>query len=161
MGEDKFPRFSDMDFIPESTYAIEESRAFASVGNNVRTVEFVRMKDDKLLFVEARKTIANPDNSPEPYKREVYEICEKFIHSLNLFAAVEIGIIEDTVPEAFHSCNIVSLMFVLVVRNHKPKWCRPIKRELEQQLPAYLKKIWRPTVYVINYETAKKLELVS
>jgi hypothetical protein len=50
----------------------------------------------------------------------------------------------------------VLLAFVLVVRNHKQEWCRPIKRTIEQALPVYLKKIWQPGIYVINHETAIK-----
>jgi hypothetical protein len=156
MNSDKFPRFSGMDFIPNDAYPFEESRAYSEIGGGIRTVEFVRVKGDKMIFIEAKSTVANPENKLEPYQAEINVICDKFIHSLNLLSAVKIGVIEDTLPSAFNTVNKISLLFVLVVRNHKPKWCRPIKRTLEQLLPAHIKKIWQPAVIVINYDEAKK-----
>jgi hypothetical protein len=161
METDKFPCFSGMNFVSDNAYVIEDSPIRSACGDGIRSVEFIRRKDKNLLFIEAKATIANPDNSPEPYKAEIAKICEKFIHSLNLLSAVKVGVAEDTLPLAFNAETKVSLMFVLVVRRHKSEWCRPIKRELEQLLPVYLKKIWRPRVFVINYETAKKYNLVG
>ena len=127
----------------------------------IRSVEFVRIKDDKLLFIEARASVAHPDDSPEPFSKQVNEIYEKFLHSLNLFSSIKVGIIDESLPTPFNSESKLSLVFVLVIRDHKPDWCRKVKAELNQCLPKHLVKIWRPEVMVINYEKARKYDLVS
>jgi hypothetical protein len=156
MEADKFPRYSDMDFISDNAYVIEESSARLACGDGIRSVEFIRRKNMSLLFIEAKTTIANPENSPQPYEIEISEICEKFIHSLNLLSAVKLGIVADTLPDDFTKLDNTSLTFVLVVRKYKLEWCRPTRRAIEQALPTYLKKIWKPAVHVINHDTAIK-----
>jgi hypothetical protein len=47
------------------------------------------------------------------------------------------------------------------MKDHEPGWCTPISESLMEALPTYLKKIWRPAVYVINQETAKKWHLIA
>jgi hypothetical protein len=155
MSDEKFPRHSSMEFIPDNAYPIEESRAYTRIGGGIRSVEFIRLKGAALLFIEAKTTFANPNDSPEPFAKSICEMCEKFVHSLNLFSAVKIGVVRDVLPEAFDNMSETNLTFVLVVRDHKQEWCRPIKRAIEQALPSYLIKIWRnPTVLVINHDTA-------
>jgi len=162
MKTDKFPIYSNMEFISVDAYLIEDSPVYEKLRDNgIRSVEFVRIKDNKMLFIEAKTTLANPDSSPNPYKKEIEEIYEKFIHSLSLLSAIEVGVIKEILPSAFNAHNKLSLIFILVIRNHRGEWCRPIKREIEQRLPIELKKIWQPTVLVINYEMAKKLQLVN
>jgi hypothetical protein len=161
MATDKFPHYSGMDFIPDNAYVIENSPIRLHCGDGIRSVEFIRRKNSSLLFIEAKTTIANPTNSPEPFKIEVDEICEKFIHSLNLLSAVKLGVIEELLLDSFIELRKISLKFILVVCDHKPEWCRPIKRTIEKELPTYLRKIWKPTIYVINHATAKKYQLVS
>jgi len=156
METDRFPRYSGMEFVPDNAYPIEDSKAYSKLGSGVRSVEFVRITDGRLVLVEARSTIANPETSPEPYMKEIHEICDKFVHSLNLLSAIKVGIIEETLPDALNTASNVALVFVLVVRNHRAEWCRPVKQELEKLLPTYYKKIWRPLIMVINHETAKK-----
>jgi len=162
MSDEQFPRHSGMEFIPDDAYPIEESQAYTCIdGSGIRAVEFIRLKGATLLFIEAKTTFANPNNSPEPFAKSICEMCEKFIHSLNLFSAVKIGVAEDALPEAFDNMRETNLTFVLVVRDHKKEWCRPIKRAIEQALPSYLIKIWKnPTVLVINRDTAINRKIV-
>ena len=64
MAEDKFPHFSGMDFIPDDAYPIEDSVVYINIKNKgIRSVEFVRIKDDKLLFIEAKASVAHPLSS--------------------------------------------------------------------------------------------------
>ena len=44
MSDEKFPRHSDMEFIPDNAYPIEESRAYTHIGGGIRSVEFIRLK---------------------------------------------------------------------------------------------------------------------
>jgi len=63
---------------------------------------------------------------------EIKEVCDKFIHSLNLFSSVVVGAAEEMFTDDFVLPEKVSLMFVLVVKNHEFKWCRPIGKKLTQ-----------------------------
>ena len=129
--------------------------------DKIKSVEFIRIKDNELLFVEAKTTFPNPNKSEENFKSEIEDICDKFIHSLNLFSSVKVGVTEELFPRDFIMPEKSSLVFVLVIKNHQLGWCNEIYRKLIDSLPSYLKKIWRPEVYVINHETAIKRNLAS
>ena len=145
---------SGMDFITENSFYIEKSAQYESVQENIRSVEFVRVKDDKLIFVEAKTTFPNPENDNQRYDEEISEICEKFIHSINLYSSIEVGVADEGFPEDFKPNENMSLVFLLVIKNHKPEWCRPINKKIMSVLPSYLKTIWKPSVFVINHKTA-------
>jgi len=100
------PNQSGMDFIAENTFHIEEAAAYDKLRDDkIRSVEFIRIKNDKLLFIEAKTTFPNPDNPSEEnkikYQAEINEICEKFIHSLNLLLSIEIGVAIEEYPNDF------------------------------------------------------------
>ena len=155
---------SGMDFIAENTFHIEKSELYRNLGESVRSVEFVRVKDDKLLFVEAKITFPNPNNPSvenfAKYQAEIDEICDKFIHSLNLFSSVKVGVAKNAFTGDFVLPEKVTLMFILVIKEHELIWCKRIKETLMDALPLYLKRIWDPTVWVINQEVAAKYNLV-
>jgi len=155
---------SGMDFIADNTFHIEESGLYKNIGKGVRSVEFIRIKDNRLLFVEAKTSFPNPnnpcENNDEIFQSEIGEVCKKFIHSLNLVSSVEMGVAEEVFPKDFIVPDSVSLVFILVIKNHEFEWCRPIKSKLESELPTYLKRIWKPIIYVINQEVAAKQGLL-
>ena len=161
------PDQSGMNFIAENTFHIEDSISYANIHDKgVRSVEFVRIKNDAmLLFIEAKSSFPNPNNPSEEnsvkFQNEISEVCEKFKHSLNLFSSIRIGVTKETLPDDFIVPETVTLVFVLVVRNHELKWCKPIKGEIETMLPHYLKMIWNPTVLVINQEEAAEQGLIE
>jgi hypothetical protein len=157
---------SGMEFISDNSYHLEKSQAFASVNDGksgIKSVEFIRKKNDMLLFVEAKTTFPHPESAetPERFDEEIGDICDKFIHSLNLYSSIKIGVTENYLPDVFDSLEKISLMLVLVVRNHKDVWCKPIKSGLEQRLPYYFRKIWKPTVLVLNFGLAKEFHLID
>ncbi|MDR1321399.1 MAG: hypothetical protein LBK56_08265, partial [Gracilibacteraceae bacterium] len=156
---------SGMNFAADNTFHIEKSPLYAQIGGGVRSVEFVRSKGDKLLFVEAKSSFANPNNidasNYAKFQSAVEEVCEKFIHSLNMYASVEVGTANVPFPDSFQPPITANLTFVLVVKGHEHGWCMPISESLVEALPIYIKKIWRPTVYVVNQETAKKWHLIA
>ena len=155
---------SNIRFIADNTFHIEKSAVYLNIGEGIKSVEFIRVINEKLVFVEAETTFPNPDNpsleNNEKFQNEIDDICDKFIHSLNLFSAIEIGIKEEIFAEDFILQKKITIVLILVLRNHKLKWCKKIKPKLISSLPSYLKKIWAPEVYVINHETAKKRNLV-
>jgi hypothetical protein len=156
------PNVSGMNFIAVNAFHIEKSPQYAVVGENVRSVEFVRVMNNKLIFVEAKTTFANPENNDNQYKEEIDEICEKFIHSLNLYSSIVVGITDESFPNDFKPENKMSLVFIVVIKSHKSEWCRPIKMKIMSLLPSHLTAIWKPTVYVVNHQTAinKKISVI-
>jgi hypothetical protein len=154
---------SGMRFIADNVFHIEKSELYARIDEGVKSVEFIRIKDTKLMFVEAKTTLPNPQNpsSSEKYNGEIADICDKFIHSLNLYASVKAGVAAEILLDVFNTQDKVRLVFVLVIKEHKIEWCRPVKTKLLQELPLYLKKIWKPEVYVINYDTAIERQIAA
>ena len=154
---------SGMDFIADNAFPIEKSALYKKTGEGVKSVEFVRAIDDRLVFVEARSSFANPNNPSAEnlakYQKEVDDICNKFIHSLSLFSSVKVGVAEDALPDDFVLPPSVSLSFILVIKHHEQKWCNRIKTALLDVMPTYIKAIWKPTIFVINHETAIKYNL--
>ena len=155
---------SGMGFVPDNAFHIEKSALYKNIGEGIRSVEFIRVKDESLLFVEARKTFPNPNNASAEnlikLQLEITEICEKYLHSLNLFSAMKVGVTDYEFHKDFILPQKITLVFVLVIKNHKPEWCRNIKSAIEAALPLYLKKIWKPKVFVINEITAVSRGLI-
>ena len=153
---------SFISFIFDNAFYIEKSQLYLRVCNSgIRTVEFIRLKDNKLFFVEAKSTFADPKNSSEKFRIEVKEICEKFTHSLNLFSSVKAGVTKFCFPCDFILPEEVSLVFLLVIKNHERDWCEEKRDALIAALPSYLKKIWKPKVNVINEKDAVKFGIAT
>jgi hypothetical protein len=51
-----------MKFVCENVFHIEKSPQCARLSSSIKTVEFVRAKGDRLLFVEAKSSFPNPHN---------------------------------------------------------------------------------------------------
>ena len=149
---------SGMDFIADNTFYIEASKVYANVGGGIKSVEFIRAKENKLLFVEAKTSFPNPDNPSlgnyTKFQEEINDICDKFIHSLNLYSSLKIGVNKEVFAYDFAPPEAISLVFILVIKNHEPSWCRKIKPKFISALPSYFKQIWKPEVYVINHKSA-------
>jgi len=154
------PNQSGMDFIANNSFHIEEADVYKNIGEGIRSVEFIRAKNDMLLFVEAKTSFPNPNNpdtdNKARFQKEIDEIREKFIHSLNLFSSIELGVSEADYSSDFLKPKKVSIVFLLVIKNHEFKWCSPIKKKLDAELPHYLKTIWKPTIYVVNQQKARE-----
>jgi len=154
---------SGMNFVADNAFHIEKSLLYTNLGDGVRSVEFVRGKANNLLFIEAKTTFPSPDNPSTEnfvkFQTQIDEICDKFIHSLNLFSSVKIGVAEDELSNDLILPEKISLVFILVIKNHEFKWCKPIREKLMTTLPLYLKKIWKPEIYVINKDVAAKYSL--
>jgi hypothetical protein len=149
---------SGMDFIADSddTYHIEKSSAFSSVGGSVKTVEFIRKIDNVLWFVEAKSIF--PDEEDRRKQGEwIRAICDKFLHSLNLYCAIKLEIVIDKLPDVFVDSKV---LFVLVIKEQPIERCRMIQEVIKAKLLSYLH-IWKTNILVINHETAKEYQLVD
>jgi len=156
---------SGINFIADNTFHIEKSGLYLSLGEGIRSVEFVRVKDGKLLFIEAKTSFADPNNpslkNVENFKSGINEICEKFIHSLNMFLSIKVGVAEQAFNSDFAPPESISLEFILVIKNHELKWCRRVREKLWSDLPKHIIKIWKPTIHVINEEVAFRWKLID
>lgn len=150
---------SGMNFIADNVFHIEKSDIYTKLKDSIKTVEFIRAKDDKLLFVEAKSSFPNPGNpaSSANFQSAIDDICDKFIHSLNLYASIAIGVTGQLPPD-FKPAIKVSIEFILIFNNFEQRWCIPIEKALTNQLrkSECIAKIWKPTVFVINREMATK-----
>ena len=154
---DDYIHESGIDFIKDDAFWIEKSAAYSTL-ENVRSVEFVRVKENKLMFVEAKTTLADPNNpnSMIKYNAEIADICDKFVHSLNLLSSIALRVKREELPQAFKGETPLDITFVMVIKNHKIEWCRGIPAKIMQMLPMYIRAIWRPVVIVANQESAIK-----
>jgi len=108
---------SGMPFIADNALHIEQSAAYKTLGDGVKSVELVRRKDEALIFIEAKTTFPNPNNSGDRFDLESNEIRDKFVHSLNLYAANAMGIYSDDVASTNNlsgkTCSLnLCLLFV-------------------------------------------------
>jgi hypothetical protein len=149
---------SGMDFIADTddTYHIEKSSAFAGVGRSVKTIEFIRKMGDTLWFVEAKPIF--PDEEDKGKRGEwIRAICDKFLHSLNLYCAIKLEIVIDTLPDTFTGNKV---LFVLVIKEQSLDRCGKIQEVIKTKLLPYLR-IWKTNILVINHATAKQYQLVD
>jgi hypothetical protein len=146
---------SGMDFIAntDDTYQIEKSQALAIAGSNVKTVEFIRQSQGELRFVEAK---FNKDFT-DKFGEQKREICDKFLHSLNLYCSVMLGITADTIPFVYDKTRTT---LVLVINDCDETVCIQINGVLKSMLNPYLK-IWKADVSVLNLAFAKKYNLIN
>jgi hypothetical protein len=156
---------SGMCFIAENIFHIEKSTLYTNLKNNgIKSVEFIRINNHNLMLVEAKTTLANPNNqnanNQERFNYEIKEICEKFVHSINMFSAIRVGVTKEALLHIFSTDTHLSLELVLVIKNHELKWCRIIQQKLRNDLPDYFKKIWKPEIFVINHAAAIQRNLV-
>ena len=170
---DKTVRHSGMDFVDDNVFHIEKSSMFTQLGEGIKSVEFIRSIGNRLLFIEAKPSFPNPNNpTPNPdkgnktgselFREEIDDICEKFIHSLNLYAAIDVGVTDSEFPPEYKPSDKVSLVFILVINSFEKAWCNSVEIELVNKLrkSICIFKIWKPKVHVINHKTAFQRNLI-
>lgn len=154
------------DFDDDKIFEIEKSKLHKNVGNGVKVVEFILIKDENnLTFIEAKSSSPSPiSGNEENFDKYINDICDKFMHSLNLYqsAIFKRNNGHEEISENFRLLNNASIKFkfILVITYHKKEWIPPILDALKRKLIPY-NKIWKSEVIVINGEDAKKFGLVK
>ncbi len=159
---------SDMsfgDFNEHQVFEIEKSKLYTSLGDGIRSVEFIFFYRNysKLCFVEAKKGFPKPsledDKASPKFRNEITELTEKFTHSFNLLLAVRNNIYEvpNDMPEAFieTQLNNLKIVFIVVIKRHARDWLDPIRNALNKTLILF-KRIWKIDVILMNEEQAIK-----
>ena len=160
---------SGMDFSPlfengKSVY-IEKTQFRKSMGQRVRSVEFISLfPGNKLYFIEAKTSVPDPNNSGEN-SRFYKELLEKMQHSLDSFISREIGVNEDVsseFPECFNEYRLANceIKFLLIINNLKEEWCDAVLDILRRRLMP-LRNIWKAKVVVMNFQQAHEIGLVK
>lgn len=163
--EEKYFIGDDNTFLVESemilaggnkSFFLEKYRNSLRHMEGVKTVEMVFCKGAKLIFIEAKLSFPNPKNkeSQPNIEKATQDIIDKFVHSLNLYCsrAEKIKQIETTIKLPQSS----SVVFLLIIKGFNEMWCTPIVSKINEKLPKYIKKIWKPDVYVLNEKEAIK-----
>ena len=155
---------SKMGFIYDNVFPIEERGLNVRLGEGIRTVEFIRCMKGKLVFVEARTTFAQTDGIDisvgKSLQTQTQEIVEKFIHSLNMYTAIKIGVIDE--PMRNHGTpDKISVVFVLVVKRGTSQGCRKLSKIISSKIPSWFTKIWGLEVYAVSGQTAINRGLVA
>lgn len=154
------------DFEENKIFKIEKSKLHNKIGNGIKVVEFVLLRNEnELNFIEAKSS------SPRPTKQNVIrfnefieEISDKFVHSFNLFYSAilkrnkDYGEMNNNFFELDNSQ--IKLKFILVIKGHEIEWLLPISDALKKKL-SYQNTIWKSEVIVMNDEIANKYNLVK
>lgn len=163
---------SDMQFgeyEEEQVFCIEKSRQYTEKlrQRSIKSCEFVLLRDNKLYFVEAKKSCPNQitantvEEKRQKYEEYIKGITAKMKHSLILYSNILLGRYSmEGMPEALRDLSKMDIRLVLVVKNAEKKWLEPFRdifcRELKDEM-----QIWKiPTFIVINEETARKKHFI-
>lgn len=154
------------DFEEEKIFKIEKSKLHNRIGNGIKVVEFVFLRNENELdFIEAKSS------SPRPTKQNVIrfnefieEISDKFLHSFNLlYSAIlkrnkNYGEMNNNFFQLDNSQ--IKIKFILVIKGHEIEWLLPISDALKKKL-SYQNTIWKSEVIVMNDKIANKYNLVK
>ncbi|MDR2268114.1 MAG: hypothetical protein LBD81_01530 [Holosporaceae bacterium] len=159
MAMDNIIEESGMSFVTDNAFRIEKSTNI----KEVKSVDFVLIHNKSLIFIEAKTSFPNPHNPSkenfEKFRKGIGDIYEKFIHSLNMYSSIKLGVRDEELPKNFINTGSVKLVFVLIIKNHETSWCNELKNILTGMFPKYLNGIWNHEVFVINHKTAIKYKL--
>lgn len=154
------------EFEEDKIFQIEKSIIHNKIGNGIKVVEFILLKNmNELNFIEAKSS------SPRPTKDNIIrfdefigEISDKFIHSFNLYYSAILKRNENysEINNNFFQLDNsnLKLKFILVIKNHEIDWLMPISEALKKNL-SYHNTIWKSEIVVINEEIAKKHQLIK
>ena len=128
-------------FPEDEIFQIEGSELHSSVGDGIKTVEFIAcLKDDELNFVEAKSSSPKPtQDNQERFEEFISEIADKFMHSFYLYLSAFLGRrrkskITGRVAAVDHSK--AKYKFILIIRGHRIEWLSPLRDALMYEAKA-------------------------
>ena len=158
----KFGPYEEMDIINW-----EKSSLYKSFGVKLKSVEFICLdKKDAFCLLEAKTTAPNPQGpkGQKGFEEYIGEISEKLIHTFDLFISSLLGRYVDKekeIPAKFLKQDLgkIKVKFLLVVKESKPEWLRPLNDGLNKDLLRY-KKTWDIKAAVLNEEMALSKNII-
>ena len=165
---------SEMTFGPydeKHVFHIEESPQYTAINRDgVKCCEFLLKKEQKILFVEAKKSCPNHNAREDSeynsmkYYDYISEIAEKMRHSLDLYASILLnrqtqnGVSEDMLETDLSGYELI---LILVVKTAEKEWLYPYIDIFKEKLRPEMQ-VWNiKSFLVINEETARSKGLVS
>ena len=151
------------EFEEKHIFQIENSNLHSSLGDGIKTVEFVvSVKPDEILFVEAKSSSPQPKaENKERFDEFIDEISDKFIHSFNMYlTSVLKRNLVDKIPDKLLNIELetAKFKFILIIKGHKIEWLQPLKDAFDRIMIDY-NKIWKSSVIIMNDEIAKEFKL--
>lgn len=161
---------SDMEFgtyQEKQVFRIEESEQYKKKlrQQRVRCCEFILLRSNKLLFIEAKKSYPDPINGiikdENRYNTDIKEIVEKMRHSLDLYANILLNrYAQDGVSEEMKNIENLTIRLVLVIKNADKSWIIPLQGKFRKELYPEMH-IWKIQDFIIlNEEQARKKRLI-
>lgn len=165
---------SDMQFgeyKEEQIFQLEKSIQYTEKlrPNGVKSCEFILRRDNKLYFVEAKKSCPRqlladtPDEKIAKYNEYIHDIALKMRHSLTLYSNILLErYTAEGVPALLREKNMSNLeiRLVLVVKNAEKEWLVPFQDVFRNVLRDELR-IWKiPGFSIINEATARNKHFI-
>ena len=153
------------EFAEDKVFQLEGTELHHSVGEGIKTVEFVTcLKENELIFIEAKSSSPRPirDNRVR-FDEFISEIADKFIHSFDLYLSALLErhrpyTITNRFAEQDHSKE--QYKFILVINGHQIDWLPPLQAALEKKI-LFHQKIWKSKVVLMNEKMARQYNLVK
>lgn len=150
-------------FEPEHVFHIEKSGLYGSLGEGIKTSEFVLIvsgESPSFWEVEAKSSSPRPNN--QNFADFLAEIRDKWVNSLALTSSAILGRHANPtdLPDTFFNQSLgeIGVKLVLVIPGHKSEWLPPLRDALSRELRATIK-TWAlgpSAVFVLNEEMAVK-----
>ena len=163
---------SDMQFgeyDEDNIFYIEDSMQYNQKlkPNGVRSCEFILLKENRLYFVEAKKSCPNQivaestSEKKKKYFQYIQEIVEKMRHSLELFANIIMKRYQqDGVPEQMKNVKNLEIRLILIVKDAELGWLDPFRDKFRNELRKDMQ-IWKiPEFIILNEEQARKKQFI-
>ena len=165
---------SDMQFgeyKQEQVFQLEKSSQYTKKlrPNGIKSCEFILRRDNKLYFVEAKKSCPKKieaetsEEKRRKYEEYIYDIVLKMRHSLYLYSNILLERYDaEGMSELLREKNLseLEIRLVLVVKNAEKGWLVPFQDVFRNVLQDELR-IWKiPGFSVINEDTARRKHFI-
>ena len=151
-------------FSSEKLYHIEKSSAYNDLGEGFRSIEFVYMQNEKLLFIEAKPSSPRPTvENTLRFDDFIDEITTKFYDAFQLFLAVFLcRRTNDGMGAIIRECSYAEtkLIFCLIIHGHKVEWLPPIQDTVRRRMAKH-NKLWEIEFIAINDDIARSMKMIA
>lgn len=166
---------SGMSFLTDegNSYYVETSEIFNKIkAKGVKICEYVELKGNKIIFVEAKTSAPNPQSNAadgnEKFENYIQSICAKFVNAATILVA---GVfkrrvdIRSDIPKTYTASKLQQWEYrcLLVIKGHRREWLPPVQDALNREFsrnPFW--NIWSNfSVQVINEEIARNRGIIK
>lgn len=144
----------------ESTFLCEKYINSIKI-NNLKSVEFITIHNNKILLVEAKKTAPFPKNietETSGYKKYINDISQKAKDSFSIFSSIIMNLRDINICSKLRNADYRNIEFrlIVIIKNHEKEWCEQVQNALENNL-RHFAKVWNWGSYpvmVLNEQMA-------